>query len=95
MTATPDNQQRVEQFIQWFRALDAIDQDELMTLVYSEHKVRDVVRSFSSMPVDQRKSVFERLGLPNDLLNRIPPPSAAANGEIEVEWQEWDNSKAS
>ena len=94
MTASPDNQQRVEQFLQWFRELDAPDQDELMTLVYSEHKVRDVVRTFSSTPVDQRKAVFQRLGLPNDLLNRIPPPSAVPNGEIEVEWQEWDNSKA-
>lgn len=94
MTASPDNQQRVEQFLQWFRELDSPDQDELMTLVYSEHKVRDVVRTFSSMPVDQRKAVFQRLGLPNDLLNRIPPPSAVPNGEIEVEWQEWDNSKA-
>lgn len=94
MTASPDNQQRVEQFLQWFRELDAPDQDELMTLVYSEHKVRDVVRTFSSMPVDQRKAVFQRLGLPNDLLNRIPPPSAVPNGEIEVEWQEWDTPKA-
>jgi hypothetical protein len=95
MMSTPNNQQqRVDQFLQWFRDLDAPDQDELMTLVYSEHKVRDVVRTFSSMPVDQRKTVFQRLGLPNDLLNRIPPPSAVANGEIEVEWQEWDSSKA-
>lgn len=94
MTASPDNPQRVEQFLEWFRELDAPDQDELMTLVYSEHKVRDVVRTFSSMPVDQRKAVFQRLGLPNDLLNRIPPPSATHNGEIEVEWQEWDTPKA-
>ena len=94
MTSTPDTQQRVDQFLQWFRELEAPDQDELMTLVYSEHKVRDVVRTFSSMPVDQRKAVFQRLGLPNDLLNRIPPPSTSVNGEIEVEWQEWDSSKA-
>ena len=94
MAVTPDHQQRVDQFLQWFRDLSASDQEELMTLSYSEHKVRDMVRTFSSMPVDQRKAVFQRLGLPNDLLNRIPPPSAAANGEIEVEWQEWDNSKA-
>ena len=94
MAVTPDHQQRVDQFLHWFRDLGASDQEELMTLSYSEHKVRDVVRTFSSMPVDQRKAVFQRLGLPNDLLNRIPPPSAAANGEIEVEWQEWDNSKA-
>ena len=94
MAVTPDHQQRVDQFLQWFRDLSASDQEELMTLSYSEHKVRDMVRTFSSMPVDQRKAVFQRLGLPNDLLNRIPPPSASANGEIEVEWQEWDNSKA-
>lgn len=94
MTSTPDQHQRLEQFLKWFRDLEARDQDELMSLVYSEHKVRDMVRTFSSMPVDQRKAVFQRLGLPNDLLNRIPPPSAGENGEIEVEWQEWDKNSA-
>ena len=94
MNHSPDQTRQLEKFIDWFKNLDPSDQDELMSLVYSEHKVRDMVRTFSSMPVDQRKAVFHRLGLPNDLLNRIPPPSAAANGDIEVEWQEWDNSKA-
>ena len=93
MSASTDQIQQLDKFINWFRDLDPRDQDELMTLVYSEHKVRDMVRSFSSMPVDQRKAVFQRLGLPNDLLNRIPPPSVNESGEIEVEWQEWDNSK--
>ena len=93
MTSSTEQNQQLEKFIHWFRDLDSRDQDELMTLVYSEHKVRDMVRSFSSMPVDQRKAVFQRLGLPNDLLNRIPPPSVNESGEIEVEWQEWDNSK--
>ena len=91
----PANQtQQLEKFINWFKELEASDQEELMSLVYSEHKVRDMVRTFSSMPVDQRKAVFQRLGLPNDLLNRIPPPSANENGDIEVEWQEWDNTKS-
>jgi hypothetical protein len=94
MNTQSDDNQRLDQFLQWFRDLEASDQGELMTLVYSEHKIRDMVRTFSSMPVDQRKSVFQRLGLPNDLLNRIPPPSAMASGDIEVEWQEWDNTKA-
>ena len=94
MTSSTEQNQQLEKFIHWFRDLDSRDQDELMTLVYSEHKVRDMVRSFSSMPVDQRKAVFQRLGLPNDLLNRIPPPSVNESGEIEVEWQEWDNSKS-
>ena len=94
MTSNTDQNQQIEIFIKWFRDLDPRDQGELMTLVYSEHKVRDMVRTFSSMPVDQRKAVFQRLGLPNDLLNRIPPPSANENGEIEVEWQEWDNKNS-
>ena len=94
MTSPDSNPQRLEEFLQWFRDLNSADQDELMALVYNEHKVRDVVRTFSTMPVDQRKAVFQRLGLPHDLLNRIPPPSTLQSGEIEVEWQEWDNSKA-
>ena len=94
MTTCSDHQQRLDQFLTWFRDRDERDQDELMTLVYSEHKVRDMVRTFASMPVVQRKAVFQRLGLPNDLLNRIPPPSAGVSSEIEVEWQEWDSSTA-
>ena len=46
------------------------------------------------MPQNQRQVVFQRLGLPNDLLNKIPPSGANATEEIEVEWQEWDNKKA-
>ena len=65
-----------------------------MNLVYSEFKVREVVRSFASMPTDQRKAVFERLGLPNDMLNRIPPPTSQGVGEVEVEWKEWDAAKS-
>jgi hypothetical protein len=95
LMSSADSQQRIDQFLQWFRDLDSSDQDELMTLVHSEHKVREVVRSFSAMPVDQRKSVFQRLGLPNDLLNRIPPPATCTDSEIDVEWKEWDNSKSS
>ena len=94
MNTSSDDNQRLDQFIQWFRELETSDQGELMTLVYSEHKVRDMFRTFSSMPVDQRKTVFQRLGLPNDLLNRIPPPSSVTSDEIEVEWQEWNNTKA-
>tara|TARA_B100000035_G_C20545008_1_gene355666 strand:- start:148 stop:435 length:288 start_codon:yes stop_codon:yes gene_type:complete len=93
MNSSTEQIQQLDKFIHWFRDLDPRDQDELMTLVYNEHKVRDMVRSFSSMPIDQRKAVFHRLGLPNDLLNRIPPPSVNESGEIDVEWQEWDNSK--
>ena len=95
MNSTTDQIQNLDKFLNWFRELAPCDQDELMTLVYTEHKVRDMVRNFSSMPVDQRKAVFQRLGLPNDLLNRIPPPSTNGNSDIEVEWQEWDNTNDS
>ncbi|MGA0999736.1 MAG: hypothetical protein ACO3RQ_09380 [Litorivicinaceae bacterium] len=66
-----------------------------MSLVYNEYKVRDVVRTFSVMPTQQRQAVFERLGLPNDLLSRIPPPTPGQVDEVEVEWKEWDANSAS
>lgn len=89
-----DPQQQLERFISWFRQLDAPDQHELMRLVYNEHKIRDVVRTFSGMPQEQRQAVFQRLGLPNEILSRIPPPSAEQISDVEVEWKEWDSSQA-
>ena len=89
-----DLSQRLPKFLAWFQQLDAVDQEELMNLVYSEFKVREVVRSFASMPTDQSRVVFERLGLPNEMLNRIPPPTAQGVGEVEVEWKEWDAAKS-
>jgi len=93
-SASLDLKSRVDEFLRWFQALDGKDQDELMGLVYNEHKVRDVVRSFASMPTEQRKAVFQRLGLPNDMLNRIPPSATGTTGDVEVEWQEWDSSRS-
>ena len=84
-----ENANSVEKFISFFKGLESSEQNELMQLVYEEHKVRNVVKMFSSMPTDQRRNVFQRLGLPQDLLNRIPPPVSIQEGEIEVEWQEW------
>jgi hypothetical protein len=89
-----DDQPQLESFISWFRQLDGADQLELMRLVYNEHKIRDVVRTFSGMPMEQRQAVFQRLGLPNEMLSRIPPPSADQIGDVEVEWKEWDSGKA-
>ncbi|MEB3172441.1 MAG: hypothetical protein VKL97_01105 [Cyanobacteriota bacterium] len=89
-----DAQEHLERFINWFRQLDGPDQQELMRLVYNEHKIREVVRTFSSMPMEQRQAVFQRLGLPNEILSRIPPPSAEQIGDVEVEWKEWDSSQA-
>ena len=84
-----DNTNSVEKFITFFKGLEVGEQNELIQLVYEEHRIRNVVKTFSSMPTDQRRSVFQRLGLPQDLLSRIPPPVSMQEGEIEVEWQEW------
>ena len=80
---------RVRGFLQWFEGLDSAEQDVLMTLVYKEKKVRDVVQSLASMAQEQRQEVFHRLGLPQDVLSRMPPPDPAAVSDIEVEWEEW------
>ena len=83
---------KVRGFLQWFESLDAAEQEVLMTLVYKEKKVRDVVMSLASMAQDQRQEVFQRLGLPQDVLSRMPPPDPSASSEIEVEWEEWQAS---
>jgi len=80
---------RVRGFVQWFEGLDASEQEVLMTLVYKEKKVRDVVNSLASMGQEQRQEVFQRLGLPQDVLTRMPPPDPAAIADVEVEWEEW------
>jgi len=80
---------RVRGFVQWFEGLDANEQEVLMTLVYKEKKVRDVVNSLASMGQEQRQEVFQRLGLPQDVLSRMPPPDPAAIADVEVEWEEW------
>ncbi len=88
-----DAPQALDRFISWFRQLDDSDQQDLMRLVFDEHKIRNVVRAFSGMPMEQRQAVFQRLGLPNEVLSRIPPPSAQQIGDVEVEWKEWDSSR--
>ena len=88
-----DFKAKLEKFVSWFKDLPEEDQDELMKMVYSEYKVRDVVRAFSTMPAVQRQTVFQRLGLPNELLTKIPAPGVNATGELEVEWQEWNGEQ--
>lgn len=91
MTETPRGAiaERVQHFLQWFAALEPDEQDVLMTLVQREKKVRDVVKSLGAMGLEQRREVFERLGLPADLVSRIPAPDPSALGDAEVEWVDW------
>lgn len=87
--ARASSPERVQQFIKWFSALEADDQDVLIALVYREKKIRDVVKTFGSMGLEQRREVFERLGLPAELVSRIPAPDPAALSDSEVEWVDW------
>jgi hypothetical protein len=41
------------------------------------------------MGLEQRREVFERLGLPADLVSRIPAPEPSAMSDAEVEWVDW------
>ncbi len=88
-----DFKAKLEKFVSWFKDLPEEDQDELMKMVYSEYKVRDVVRAFSTMPAVQRQTVFQRLGLPNELLTKIPAPGVNDTVELDVEWQEWNGEQ--
>lgn len=81
--------ERVQQFLQWFAALEPDEQDVLMSMVQREKKVRDVVKSLGAMGLEQRREVFERLGLPADLVSRIPASEPEAIGDAEVEWVDW------
>ena len=85
----PASSERVPQFLQWFSALEADEQDVLMSLVYREKKIRDVVKSLGAMGLEQRREVFERLGLPTELVSRIPAPDPTALTDAEVEWVDW------
>ena len=60
-----------------------------MSMVYKEKRIRDVVNSLSGMAQEQRQEVFQRLGLPVDLVSRIPPPDPASLSDVEVEWEDW------
>jgi hypothetical protein len=81
--------EKVSSFLQWFEALEASEQEVLMSMVYKEKRILDVVNSLSGMAQEQRQEVFQRLGLPVDLVSRIPPPDPASLSDVEVEWEDW------
>ena len=89
MTSSKPTAERVASFLKWFEGLEGNDQEVLMGLVYKEKKIRDVVNSLGTMAQEQRLEVFQRLGLPQDLVTRIPPPDPAALNAVEVEWEDW------
>ena len=87
--ANKSTSEKVSSFLHWFEVLDAAEQEVLMAMVYKEKRIRDVVSSLGAMAQEQRQEVFQRLGLPLDLVARIPPPDPAALNDVEVEWEDW------
>ena len=87
--ANKSTSEKVSSFLQWFEVLDAAEHEVLMAMVYKEKRIRDVVSSLGAMAQEQRQEVFQRLGLPLDLVARIPPPDPAALNDVEVEWEDW------
>ena len=87
--ANKSTSEKVSSFLQWFEVLDTAEQEVLMAMVYKEKRIRDVVCSLGAMAQEQRQEVFQRLGLPLDLVARIPPPDPAALNDVEVEWEDW------
>ena len=87
--ANKSTSEKVSSFLQWFEAIESSEQEILMTMVYKEKRIRDVVSSLGAMAQEQRQEVFQRLGLPVDLVARIPPPDPAALNDVEVEWEDW------
>jgi hypothetical protein len=87
--ASRSTSEKVSSFIQWFETLDASEQEVLMSMVYKEKRIRDVVNSLGGMAQEQRQEVFQRLGLPVDLVSRIPPTDPASLNDVEVEWEDW------
>ena len=87
--ANKSTSEKVSSFLQWFEAIDSAEQEILMTMVYKEKRIRDVVNSLAGMAQEHRQEVFQRLGLPVDLVARIPPPDPAALNDVEVEWEDW------
>ena len=87
--ANKSTSEKVSSFLQWFEVLDVAEQEVLMAMVYKEKRIRDVVSSLGAMAQEQRQEVFQRLGLPLDLVARIPPPDPAALNDVEVEWEDW------
>ena len=53
--ATRSTSEKVSSFLQWFEALDSAEQEILMTMVYKEKRIRDVVSSLGAMAQEQRQ----------------------------------------
>lgn len=58
-------------FLRWFTDLTDDDQSDVIDLVYDEFKVRGMVEGFVKLSKEQRNDLFERLGIPRDIQEKL------------------------
>ena len=81
------NQQpsNLEAFVAWVRQQSPEDQSSLIKVAFEDQQLRDFERTFESLGLEQRQDIFQRLGLADHLINRIPSPeSESASPAAEV-----------
>lgn len=72
------NQQpsNLEAFITWVRQQSPEDQASLIKVAFEDQQLRDFERTFESLGLEQRQDIFQRLGLADHLIKRIPSPES-------------------
>ena len=61
-----------ESFVAWLGQQSAEDQSHLIKLAFENQQLRDLERTFASLRLDQRQDIFQRLGLADHLVKKIP-----------------------
>ena len=63
-----------DSFVEWLGRQTFEDQNYLMKLAFEDQQLRDLERGFMSLRLEQRQEIFQRLGLADHLIKRIPGP---------------------
>ena len=66
----------LEAFITWVRQQSPEDQASLIKVAFEDQQLRDFERTFESLGLEQRQDIFQRLGLADHLIKRIPSPES-------------------
>ncbi len=63
-----------DSFNEWLGRQSFDDQNHLIKLAFEDQQIRDLERGFMSLRLEQRQKIFQRLGLTDHLIKRIPGP---------------------
>lgn len=74
----------LEGFIAWLGQQSPEDQASLIKVAFEDQQLRDFERAFESLALEQRQDIFQRLGLADHLVRRIPSPEAELPSPAEV-----------